>query len=248
MLSRLHYSNQILGISRPLVVLVLFMGLLFMSGHATSALAQANSDASASSTQDNRLDAPRLTATKDAKAPQKVNTKSAWKDLSASQQQALKPLAGHWSGLSDERRRKWLVISRNYPALPAAEQAKMHSRMTDWVSLSQQQRNQARLNYAETKKLSAEEKTKQWEAYQALSQEEKRKLAAQGSPKPFGASVTRSVTHQKLAHVPVTKLAPVPGSRLAAAKQPFQENTLLPQFDAMPAEAAPVEQTPSQSN
>lgn len=228
------------------MAIVLFMGLLFVSGHATSALAQANSESSAA--QDNRLDAPRLTAPKDAKTPPKANVKSAWKDLSPAQQQALKPLAEQWNDLSAERRRKWLVISKNYPALPAAEQAKMHSRMSEWVLLSQQQRNQARLNFAETKKLSAEEKTKKWEAYQALSQEEKRKLAAQASPKPLGASVTHSVTHQKLAHVPVTKLVPVPGSKLAAARQPFQENTLLPQFEATHIEITPVEQTSTPSD
>ena len=67
--------------------------------------------------------------------------------------------------------------------MSGAEQAKLHSRMTEWAALSPQQRTQARLNFAETKQLSPDDKKAKWEAYQALPPEEKRKLAA-GAAKP----------------------------------------------------------------
>ena len=79
-----------------------------------------------------------------------------WLDLSANQQQALAPLALSWNTLSEAQKRKWLAISKNYPSLPPEGQAIMHSRMNEWVTLSPQQRAQARLNFGKTKELSKE--------------------------------------------------------------------------------------------
>lgn len=131
-----------------------------------------------------------------------------WADLTPLQQQALKPLASSWNtNISEPQKRKWLEISKNYPSLPPEGQATMHSRMNEWVTLSPQQRAQARLNFAKTKELSTqltpEEKKAKWETYQALSAEEKQKLAAKASPKPTGAATAvKPVAPQKLADVP----------------------------------------------
>lgn len=162
-----------------------------------------------------------------------------WRDLSPTQQQALQPLAPHWRRLSEERRQKWLVISKNYASLPADEQAKMHRRMSNWVSLSQHQRAQARRNFKETKDLSAEQKASQWAAYQALSPEEKRKLAARARSKPAGAATIKAASSTKLAKVPHQRLP-------ASAKRPIQPNTLLPQPvpATAAAETAPTEADP----
>ena len=108
--------------------------------------------------------------------------------------------------MSEPQKRKWLEISRNYSALSPEGQATLNSRMNDWVSLSPQQRAQARLNFGKTKELSKqltpEEKKAQWEAYQALSAEEKLKLAAK-SPKPTGAATAiKPVAPQKLTTFP----------------------------------------------
>ena len=108
--------------------------------------------------------------------------KLAGKTRHPAQQQALRPLARNWHELSEDHKRKWLEISKNYHALHPDEQAKLHSRMSEWVTLSQQQRTQARLNFGETKKLSPQEKAAKWEAYQALSAEEKTQAGGQGRP------------------------------------------------------------------
>ena len=147
-----------------------------------------------------------------------VETKPLWKELTPGQQTALKPLAANWSIIDEPQKRKWLAISNNYPALPPAEQQKMHSRMAEWTSLSKQQRDQARLNFAESNKLAPKEKAAKtaskaadWEAYQALSPEEKQKLAAKATPKPAGAAVAvKSLLPEKLATVPSTRLSPKP--------------------------------------
>lgn len=129
-----------------------------------------------------------------------------WQELTPAQQTSLKPLAVAWSGIGEAQKRKWLAVSKNYPALPAPEQAKLHSRMTEWTSLSQQQRTQARLNFAETKKLSPGDKTANWQEYQALSPEDRQKLAAKATPNPAGAApAVKPVAPLKLATVPALR-------------------------------------------
>lgn len=137
----------------------------------------------------------------------------AWSALTSVQQQTLKPLAESWNTISAAQKRKWLEISRNYPSLPPEGQAVMRSRMSEWAALSPQQRAQARLNFAKTKELSreltAEEKKEKWAAYQALSAEERQKLAARASPKtPGAATAVKPVAPQKLA-VPPPPAGPV---------------------------------------
>ncbi len=130
-----------------------------------------------------------------------------WTELSAVERDILKPLASSWNALTPGHKSKWRQMAKSYPALPVEEQLKMQGRMKEWVALSPQQRNQARLNFAKTKELSKEltpeEKKAKWQAYQALSEEEKRKLAAKAPAKPVGAAATaKPVAPQKLATVP----------------------------------------------
>ena len=183
----------------------------------------------------------KLSATTPAKA---AASGQSWAELTPMQQQALMPLASSWNtGMSEAQRRKWLKISKNFPSLPSQEQAIMHSRMNEWVNLTPQQRAQARLNFGKTKELSKqltrEEKETKWQAYQALSAEEKQKLAAKASPKPAGAATAvKPVAPQKLAAVPshtskpgtkpVPKITPSPP---AVATQPA-----APRADALPTD------------
>ncbi len=127
-----------------------------------------------------------------------------WNELSPDQQQSLSPLAPHWNGLHAAQKRKWIALSRNYDSMSPDDQALLHSRMTEWAALSAQDRTRARLNFAEVKRLAPQEERKaKWEAYQALSDEEKRKLAERaGSRPPSAAAPVRPVPAQKLAPVP----------------------------------------------
>lgn len=177
------------------------------------------------------------TANKPASTPNRI-AKPTWKELTPEQQQALKPLAAHWDPLNADRKRKWLEVSKNYPALSTVEQAKLHSRMREWALLGQQQRNQARLNFAQTQNLTAEEKAAQWQAYQALSPEEKRQLAAKAPAKPVGAAAVKPLPPQKLTVIPVTRHTPKEEAPPSAARA-IDRNTLLPQPQA-PVEPAPA--------
>ena len=129
-------------------------------------------------------------------------SKPLWRDLSARQQRALEPLAEQWDSLTEPHKRKWLALSRNYAKLSTAEQEILHSRMTEWATLSNQQRSQARFNFAEVKQVPVDERKAKWEAYQALSEEEKRELAARAKPRPGAAVSIRPVPAQKLVQLP----------------------------------------------
>lgn len=160
-------------------------------------------------------------------------TGPAWSQLTPSQKQVLAPLAPGWdTSLSEPQKRKWLEISKNYGGLSPQAQATLNSRMNEWVALSPQQRAQARLNFGKTlelsRQLTPEEKKAQWEAYQALSPEEKQKLAASASPKPSGAATAiKPVAPQKLATVPAQ----------AASRQGFKPAPKISPLPAGPASA-----------
>ena len=172
---------------------------------------------------------------------QKVEAGPKWSELTPSQQQSLKPLAANWVSIGEAQKRKWLAISKNYAALPAPERAKLHSRMTEWVALSANQRVEARLNFAETKKLSPSEKTATWQAYQALSPEEKQKLAAKAAPKAAGAAAAvKPVAPQKLAVLPVPKHGAKRSAEIVSNSHSVDHNTLLPLAPVL-AEQAPVQ-------
>lgn len=169
----------------------------------------------------------------------KIIARPEWKDLTPEQQLSLKPLAAEWNTLEEARKRKWLALARNYQTLSPTEQAKLHSRMTEWVSLSPQQRTQARLNFARSKQLTPTQKAATWEAYQALSPEEKQKLATLATPKPIGAATaTKPVSVHKLAIIPVTRKTPKQTPKLATASDTVNQKTLLPHTP--PVEPAPA--------
>lgn len=178
---------------------------------------------------------PTAAASKSVPARPAARSGPSWSDLTAQQRQNLKPLSAHWDAISEAQKRKWLEISRTYPSLPPEGQATMHSRMTEWVGLTSQQRAQARLNFAKarelSKELTPEEKKAKWEIYQALSAEEKQKLAAKAAPRPAGAATAiKPVAPQKLAVVP---------ARQASGPRPAASRTAAPVSAPQNADAAP---------
>ncbi|MDP3228308.1 MAG: DUF3106 domain-containing protein [Acidovorax sp.] len=161
-----------------------------------------------------------------------IETGPGWETLTTPQKLALYPLAERWALISEAQKRRWLSLATNFSVLPPEEQTKFHDRMTDWANLSAQQRNQARLNYAVTNRLARDDKRAQWEAYQALSDSEKRALAAKAAPNPNGAATAlRPVSPKKLAQVPAATQANP--NRPNAPKIP-------PVIDQSPRVAAPV--------
>ena len=146
---------------------------------------------------------PQSTSNAATTAALQVESGPGWGTLTTPQKLALYPLSERWAHISETQKRRWLTLAANFPTLSPEEQKKFLDRITDWASLSAQQRNQARLNYAVTNRLARDDKRAQWEAYQALSDSERRALAARAAPKPTGAATAlRPIPRRKLAQVP----------------------------------------------
>ncbi|MBC7437647.1 MAG: DUF3106 domain-containing protein [Bdellovibrionales bacterium] len=180
---------------------------------------------------------PRPLASKPQTGPRMPAANTGWNELTPPQQQALKPLQSIWGTLTQGHKRKWLAVSQTYPKMAPAEQATLHSRMTEWTGLSTRQRSEARLNFAEVKQHSPDEKKAKWEAYQALSPEERQKLAAGAMAKPQGAApAVKPVPPQKLASVPPGQSTHKHPS-IAGTSGKLDQNTLLPQPALAPTDA-----------
>ncbi len=154
-----------------------------------------------------------------------------WQTLTGRQKVSLAPLEKSWNSLSEGQRRKWLALAETYPSLGQAEQGKLHSRMVEWAALPPKDREAARLNFAQSKAIGKSERAANWEAYQALSPEERDKLAQGAKTKPVGAAIAvKPVAPDKLTAVPVTRHTPEQERALAASQRPINRNTLLPQL------------------
>jgi hypothetical protein len=141
---------------------------------------------------------------------------------------ALQPLENLWPSLEVNRKRKWLVIAQNFSDMSESSQLLAQERMREWAALSPLQRSQARLNFAQTKQLSPDEKLAKWEAYQALNEEEKQKLPSSSRlPATKGAALAvKPISPAKLTTPPVKKEGQSSSPRIDTSQlNPF---TLLP--------------------
>jgi Protein of unknown function (DUF3106) len=183
-----------LGLSSALVAALVAFASLVPAQNATTTSAATSSATSASAVA-TQAAKPVLAAAKIVKAPADT-----WDKLTPVQQTALQPLAGKWASLTEGHKRKWLAVSANFAQFSPEDKTKLHSRMTDWAGLSTKQREQARINFAQTKKLTASDKQAKWESYKALPPETKLALAnINVAPKPTGAATApKPVAKDKL--------------------------------------------------
>lgn len=129
-----------------------------------------------------------------------------WSELSDDQQQTLMPLQQLWPDLEENRKRKWLAIAKTFSTMNPQAQATAQERMREWAALTPAQRSQARLNFAQTQKLSSDEKLAKWEAYQSLNEEEKQYLLKSKAELPKGAATSpKPISPEKLTALPSAK-------------------------------------------
>lgn len=135
----------------------------------------------------------------------------AWAELSPAQQTALAPLRNDWNDLDAGRKQKWLEVASRFGSMKPERQERVRERMTEWAKLSPSQRTEARVNYQQSKQVPAEDRQARWEAYQALSPEERAALAARARPP---SSTAPSSPAQALRKAPVD--AQLPKSNIVA--------------------------------
>lgn len=170
----------------------------------------ANQDAAPSAPAATAVPAAKLAAAAPA-APVKNAGKSQWSNLSRAQQAALQPLAGEWNKLDAPRKQKWFDIANRFASMKPDEQARVHERMRDWIKLTPEQRRTVRENYARAKKIDPGQKSAQWEQYQQLPEEQKKKLAAEAVPKKVPVA-RPDIRPPAVITVPPVPTVPVPAS------------------------------------
>lgn len=105
-----------------------------------------------------------------------------WAELKPAQQASLKPLEREWAGIDAQRKQKWLELAARFPKLTPAERTRIQDRMAEWAKLTPRERGEARMHFQEAKQVPAEDRQARWKAYEALSPEQKRQLAAKAAP------------------------------------------------------------------
>jgi hypothetical protein len=117
-----------------------------------------------------------------------VERSPAWVALTPAQREVLAPLHNDWSSLETNGKQKWLEVAARFPSMPADERLRVQQRMAEWARLTPAERTRARVQFQEARQLSAGERQARWQAYQALSEEEREKLALQAKPAARAAS------------------------------------------------------------
>lgn len=159
-------------------------------------------------------------------APIQPATKPVWAELTPAQQQALAPLATEWDKIEDIRKKKWLEIANKFSAMKPDEQQRMHTRMRDWAKLTPEQRRVARESYARSKKLNPDQKSAQWQQYQQLPEDQKKKLAADTASKKHVANLPPA--HSKNKTVPPIKSTPKPVLEQSVTPQVANQSVIQP--------------------
>jgi hypothetical protein len=170
-----------------------------------------------------------------AKPAASLPAKPLWAELTPAQQQALAPMASEWDKLDASHKKKWLAISSKFASLKPDQQLRLQNRMRDWAKLTPEQRRVARESYTRAKKLNPGEKTAEWQQYQQLSEEQKKKLAADAATKKRVANLPpASQTKGKV--TPPPKLARKPRPEQPSAAFP---SAILPAASQFPAQPSP---------
>ena len=112
----------------------------------------------------------------------------AWAGLTAAQKQALSPLEREWGSLDSQQQSKWLVLAAGFSSMPVAERTRLHTRMAEWTRMTPTERSRARLQFQDARQVPANERQAKWQAYQALSEDDRHALAQKAKPAARPAS------------------------------------------------------------
>lgn len=217
----------------------LAIGLWFTAsaGFAAGETAQASPPAAA-------LPPAGIPAAATAKVPVKAAiVNPSWKELKPAQQQALAPLVSEWDQLDQNHKSKWLAIARKFETMKPDEKVRIQERMRAWVALTPDQRRVARESYARTKKLNLDQKSAQWQQYQQLPEEQKKKLAAEASKNkvatlPPSQSKAKTVPSIKSVEKPILQQSIMPRTAAVSPGLAGRMATTPPAGTVMPQPAA----------
>lgn len=212
-------------VSTLLLSMVLGMGAFGVVANAATGIA---------GTGPNPAGAPTLPASSVKPATVRAAANPAWKDLSVAHREALLPLASEWDKLDAAHRAKWLQIGQKFTSMNPEEKNRIQERMRAWIAMTPEQRRVARDTYVQTKKLNTDQKSLQWQQYQQLPEEQKKKLADE-------------VAKNKVAALPPTHSKPRLVPPIKSLKKPVLQQSVTPHSLPQPltSTASAGQQTPS---
>ena len=169
-----------------------------------------------------------------------------WDYLDSDQQTILMPLQEHWTWLTEQQKRRWILIADSFEDFSPDEQYRIGEHMKDWAKFSLADQSQARLNYSNASNLSAEEKRRLWEEYQSLSARERKRLAQGGILRPGGVALAPRPTAKstgRLVKVPAAAINPNranPPKILPPPEIRIQSRGMVTPVEVGPLPAAPA--------
>jgi hypothetical protein len=125
-----------------------------------------------------------------------------WLALTKAQREALGPLEEDWPGIDASRKQKWLEIAARFPTMSVGERQRLHDRMAEWARLTPSQRGEARANFQQAARVLPQDRGVQWEAYKALPEAERTRLASQATSRPAPATARTATGTAKSNIVP----------------------------------------------
>lgn len=162
-----------------------------------------------------------------------------WASLPPAHQNALAPLKSHWSSIDANRKSKWLMVAQRFASLPLEERQRVQTRMSEWAAMSPAERGRARQNFQELRNLPHEDRQALWEAYRALPEEQKQKLAQRAKPVSKPAEPASSSPGKRAVAVNPAPVQAKPVSPTVVQARPGATTTLVTKNPTPPAHHQP---------
>ncbi|GAA0910194.1 DUF3106 domain-containing protein [Rothia nasimurium] len=93
----------------------------------------------------------------------------AWKDLTARDQDVLKPLQQDWDGFPPDKKSRFLGKALQWRDLPDDKRAEIRDRIDHWQKMTPEERAQARANREKFKDLTPEQRQKLHDAFERFN-------------------------------------------------------------------------------
>jgi len=96
-----------------------------------------------------------------------------WSQLTAEQRQILAPFQQQWDSWPPADKRSWIVLANRFPQLSDAQQQRARNRISEWASLTGEQRTTVRNNIKLSRERKPNERSAEWNRYQQMTPEQK---------------------------------------------------------------------------
>lgn len=138
-----------------------------------------------------------------------------WATLNGVEREVLATLESDWTRMDTAGQQKWLKLAGRFASLRPEDQVRIRARMAEWSRLTPVERMLARQQFLDSRDWPARDRQERWQAYQALSPEQRQTLAESALARSAAASAAASPSRR----VPSPSSTATTPSRAGAAVQ-----------------------------